>query len=206
MRSLTFAISLFFWISSASADVVYEFRETITTDVVGVMTLESPPASATSGWGAGSSGLISLLLNDALFGLGSGNLLFAGSVGSSIFSFNGSALDGDFLGIDFPPTFPANPLVLSEDKVMSLFFLPLDGQDVFAISTVTRFTDGSVLIADLFVNGDWRVQSVAAPNTLILFAVGLLLLSCFRAKVRFSSGVIEGLNNKAKRAVRNEHG
>lgn len=202
MRSLIFAMVLFIWIGPARADVIYEFREAGTSDVVGVMKLKSPPASATSGWGADRSDLVSLLLNDAVFGLGSGNLLLAVTVGASIGSFDGSTIDNGIMTLDFQLTFPADPRVLSEKKDMSIFLSPLDGQDDFAMSTVIRFRDGSTLIQDLFVNGDWRVQSVAAPNTLMLCAVGLLLLNCFRTKRQFSSGVIEAPNNKARLTVR----
>ncbi len=174
MRSLVFVLCL--WAGSAGANVIYEFRETGTTNVVGVMQFSAPPASATHGWSTtGQSDLLVLLLSDARFGLGSGNQLLAGTVSASADSLDGSTLDSGGVRIDFTFVFSTNPLVLSEDKSLSISFMPFVDQDLISIANRITLADGTVLISDLFVDGNWRVQSVAAPNVLMLFAVGLLL-------------------------------
>jgi hypothetical protein len=80
--------------------------------VIGTLEVASPPASASSGWStATSSDVIELFLNNAVFGLGSANLLsIFGTLGPpEIQSLNGTHLDSGSFGINFPTIFPVNP-------------------------------------------------------------------------------------------------
>ena len=66
--------------STASfAGVIYEYREVGSPTVIGTLEVASPPASVSIGWStAAPSDLIALFLDNAVFGLGSANLLFVG--------------------------------------------------------------------------------------------------------------------------------
>ena len=78
--------------SAAFASVIYEYREDGSPTVIGTLELASPPASASSGWSTATpSDLIALFLDNAVFGLGSANLL---SVGGTLGPPEIQSLDG----------------------------------------------------------------------------------------------------------------
>jgi hypothetical protein len=140
----TFSISSF-------AGVIYEYREEGSPTVIG--TLELAP-----------SGPIAVFLDDAVFGLGSANLL---SVAGTL------TLDGADIYISFPTIFPIVPTDPTIDQILVILFDPSSGGDIIEVATQSRFPDGSIRISDQFTNGNWVAQ-VAEPGTLILLWVGLL--------------------------------
>src|SRR5690349_8864708 len=74
----------------ASAGVIYEYVDAGTGAVIGTLEVDTPPASATSGWTAvDESSLLALFLDDALFGLGAGNLVTGSFVGFTATSLTG---------------------------------------------------------------------------------------------------------------------
>ena len=98
--------------SAAFAGVIYEYREDGSPTVIGTLEVASPPASASIGWStAAPSDLIALFLDNAVFGLGSANLLsVGGTLGPpEILSLDGTKLDGGGFGINFPTIFPVDP-------------------------------------------------------------------------------------------------
>ena len=173
------ALSLFELSGGACfADVTYEYREEGSTIVIGTLEVKSPPANATSGWStADSSDLIALFLDDALFGLGSDNLVSVGGTGGFAgTSLNGATLDSGSMGISFPPLLPSDPADPTVQKSFSLEFNATPGDDFVGLATVTRFPNGDVFIGDLFTFGDWVAKGTAAvpePGTLGLLGVGL---------------------------------
>lgn len=169
--------------ASSSASVIYEYREFGSTDVIGTLEILSPPASADSAWStADSSDVISVFLDDGVFGLGTGNVLLGGGVFSvfvAISSLDGSKLDGGVMQITFPTIVPSNPADPAIDKILVLAFDVPAGADSSALATTLTFPDGSVIIGDLFVDGDWSVAPDAAaavpePGTFALLGVGLV--------------------------------
>ena len=85
----------------ANADVIYQF-EALSGDVLGTMTFAEPPSSSTAGWtSTDSSDLLSLFLDDATFGMGSGNILdlFSSFLSFDVASFTGAELDFTLGGI-----------------------------------------------------------------------------------------------------------
>jgi len=171
-------LALFASVSSAS--VIYEYRELGSTSVIGTLEIMAPPASSGSGWStADPSNLISLFLDDAVFGLGNNDLLLAGGTfsGFGVLSDDGSKLDDGGIGIIFPTIFPPNPDDPTIDRTLVFGFGAPVGGDSIRLSSVDTFPDGNVVIGDLFVDGDWTVAAAAAvpePGTLALLGVGLL--------------------------------
>ena len=162
------------------AGVIYEYREEGSATVIGTMEIQSPPASASSGWStADESDVIVLFLDNAVFGLGSGNVLsIGGTLGfSEISSFNGARLDGGGIGITFPTILPSDPSDPTIDQSLSIQFDVPQGGDFIGLATVSTFPTGQVVVGDLFIFGDWVAQGTAVvpePSTLTLLGVGLL--------------------------------
>jgi len=174
---------LFFELSSIAcfAGVIYEYREEGSVAVIGTIDIQSPPASASSGWSTtAESDLIALFLDNAVFGLGSGNVLSLGGqlvMPSGILSSNGVRLDGGSIGITFPTIFPSDPSDPTIDRSLSIQFGVPQGGDFIGLATVETFPNGQVVVGDLFKFGDWVVQGTAlVPETthLTLLGVGLL--------------------------------
>ena len=162
------------------AGVIYEYREENSATVIGTLEVQTPPASASSGWAtANLSDLIALLLDNAVFGLGSGNLLTAASSSaiSEISSLNGVRLDAGDIALTFPTILPSDPNDPTIDQSLSIQFFGPPGDDSIALATKTTFPSGEVIVGDLFLFGDWVAQRTAAvpePGTLTLLGVGLL--------------------------------
>ena len=167
--------------SASSASVIYEYRELDSTAVIGTLELMAPPASSDSAWNtANASDVISLFLDDDVFGLGDDDLLLASGVFSvfdAIASLDGSKLDSGAMGITFSTIFPSDPADPTIERTLVFGFGVPAGGDSIALSTVSRFPDGGVVIGDLFVDGDWTVAPDAAvpePGTFTLLGMGLL--------------------------------
>ena len=143
--------------AASSASVIYEYRELGSTAVIGTLEIMAPPASTGSGWStADSSDVIALFLDDGVFGLGPDNLLLAGGTLSVVISsLDGSKLDGGGMGITFPTIFPPSPADPTIDRALSFAFDVPAGGDFIALATFLTFPDGSVIIGDLFLDGDW---------------------------------------------------
>ena len=162
--------------SASSAGVIYEYREDGSPTVIGTLEVASPPASASIGWSTTApSDLIALFLDNAVFGLGSANLLFVGGTLGlpEIQSLDGTRLDGGGFGINFPTIFPVDPTDPTIHQSLSISFNPSSGEDLIAVATIFIFPDGQIAIADLFMDGNWIVQ-VPEPGILILLGIGLL--------------------------------
>ena len=164
---------------ASSASVIYQYRQEGSSTVIGTLEVGTPPANSDSGWStADASDLISLFLDDGVFGLGPGNLLLVGTVGSvAISSSDGSRLDGGGLVVTFPtipaPT-PDDPAI---DRLLALGFLVPAGGDEVEVATTFTFPNGPVIIGDLFIDGDWdavRETAVPEPGTFALLGAGLL--------------------------------
>ena len=170
-----------FWLlatfSTASfAGVIYEFRADGSPTVIGTLEVASPPASANGPWStAAALDLIALVLNDAVFGLGSADLLSSGGTLGPlvIVSLDGTTLDGGSIGIQFPTTFPVVPTDPIIDRALSILFDPSSGADFIGVATQFTLPDGSIVVRDQLITGNWVAQ-VPEPGTLILLSIGLL--------------------------------
>jgi hypothetical protein len=158
------------------ADVIYEYRESGSPTVIGTLKVASPPASASIGWStATSSDLIALFLSNAVFGLGSANLLsIAATLGPpEIQSLDGAQLDGGGFGINFPTIFPVNPSDPTIHQSLSISFNPSSEEDLISVATLFIFPNGQIAVADLFMAGNWAAQ-VSEPSTIMLLGIGFL--------------------------------
>jgi hypothetical protein len=180
LRCVACAVGLLFctlFATPTGAGVVYEYRELGSSTVLGTLEIDSPPASATSGWSTvDPSDLIGLSLADSVFGLGAGNLLsLAPPVSASLFSLDGSTLDVGSIAMTFPTIPPIGPADPSIDQFLSLLFGVAPGGDFIGASTVSTFPGGGgVVVSDVFSFGDWTVAAVAPePGTASLLLIGL---------------------------------
>jgi hypothetical protein len=165
--------------SASFASVIYEFQEVGSTTVIGTLEIKTPPASTSSGWSTTElSDLLALLLDDAEFGLGSGNLLSdVSAINVEISSLDGSKLDSGGIQIDFPTIFPTDPADPTIDYILVISFDMPAGEDFVAVAGTFTFPNGQVVISDLEIAGDWTAAPDAAvpePGTLALLGVGLL--------------------------------
>ena len=169
--------------SAAFAGVIYQYRQDGSPAVIGTLEVASPPASVSIGWStSASSDLIALFLDNAVFGLGSANLLsVGGTLPPEIQSFDGTKLDGGGFGINFPTIFPVDPTDPTIQQSMSISLSPFSGGDFIRVATIYIFPDGQVAIADLFIDGNWVAQ-VPEPGTLLLLGIGLLAIVLFRTR------------------------
>jgi len=176
--SLRAASFLFFALFSTApfAGVIYEYRADGSPTVIGRLEVASPPAGTSIGWStAVPSDLIALFLDDAVFGLGSANLLFVGGTlgPPEIISIDGTKLDGGGIGIEFPTILPVVPTDPTIDQTLSILFGPSSGGDFIGVATRSTFPDDSIVIGDLFIDGNWVAQ-IPEPGTLILLGIGLV--------------------------------
>lgn len=169
--------------SAAFAGVIYEYREDGSTTVIGTLEIASPPASASIGWStAASSDLIALFLDNAVFGLGSANLLsVGGTLPPEIQSLDGTKLDGGGFGINFPTIFPVDPTDPTIHQSLSISFNPSSGEDLISVATFYIFPNGQIAVADLFMDGNWVAQ-VPEPGILMLLGIGLLAVVLSRTR------------------------
>lgn len=169
---------LFFELSGTAsfAGVIYEYREEGSATVIGTIEIQSPPASASSGWStADESDLIALFLD---IGLVPGNVLSnGGTLGPfEISSFNGARLDGGGIGIGFPTILPSDPGDPTIDFGGGIQFDVPQGGDFIGFGFLATFPNGQLVVGDLFIFGDWVAQGTAVvpePSTLTLLGVGL---------------------------------
>ena len=59
------------------------------------------------------------------------------------------------------------------DQTLSILFDPSSGADFIGVTTRLTFPNGSILISDQFIDGNWVAQ-VPEPGTLMLLGIGLL--------------------------------
>ena len=181
-RSALGIVFLALFASTSSAGVIYEYRELGSSAVIGTLDILAPPASSDTGWStADSSNLISLFLDDAVFGLGNGDVLLSGGTfsGFGVISNDGSKLDDGGIGIIFPTIFPPNPDDPTIDRTLVFGFGVPAGGDSIRLASFDTFPDGSVVIGDLFVDGDWTAAPDAAvpePGTLALVGMGVMAI------------------------------
>ena len=141
--------------------MIYEYRADGSPRVIGTLEVASPPAGTSIGWStAVPSDLIALFLDDAVFGLGSANLLFVGGTlgPPEIVSIDGTKLDRGGIGITFPTILPVGPTDPTIDQTLSILFGPSSGGDFIGVATRSTFPDGSIVIGDLFIDGNWVAQ------------------------------------------------
>lgn len=160
---------------TAAATVIYEFRRTTDPTVIGTIEFAEPPASASAGWtSTNSADLVSLFLDDGLFGLGTGNVLASvtGFLTYDVASLTGSELDFAFGIQDLTPGGAAGGI----SDFFQLGFSSNAGQDV-----VESFANAN------FVIGDWTLRAgtsapITEPFTLGLLGAGLVGLGWARRR------------------------
>lgn len=165
--------------SAPFAGVIYEYHENGSPAVIGVLEFASPPASGSNGWSTSAvSDLNALFLDDAVFGLGSANLLLVGGTVNllNIASFDGAEIDSGIIAIEFPAAPPVDPTGPTIDRRLSIFFDSSSGGDFIGLASEYTFPSGEIVIGDLFVSGDWVAQ-VPVPGTLALLWLALLGLT-----------------------------
>ena len=148
----------------ADADVIYEF-ESLGGSVLGEMAFAAPPASGTTGWASSDPGdLLSLLLDDATFGLGNGNVLdlFSNFLTYDVASLDGTELDFSFGIQDDTPGGAAGGV----SDFLQLSFGTSPNLDI-----VESFANAA------FVPGHWSLRDagttqVPEPGTLALLVIG----------------------------------
>jgi len=174
--------------SAPLAGVIYEYREEGSPTVIGTLEVASPPASASIGWStATSSDLIALFLNNSVFSLGSANLLSVGTLGPpEIQSLNGTQLDNGGFGINFPTILPVDPADPTIHQSLSISLSPSSGEDLISVATFFIFPNGQIVVADLFMEGNW-VARVPEPGTLMLLGIGLLCACRFHVRLMCTS-------------------
>jgi hypothetical protein len=164
------ASSLWLSLATSVAGVIYEFHEQESTRGIGTWEVAAPPASASSGWSTRDpSDLMALFLDNATFGLGSGNLLTAGGTlsFSDLQSLAGPTLDAGFLGIMFPTATGPGNTAIAKNLVIDVGvrgFGAFAATDFIAVATYFTFPDGTVAIGDLFIFGDWVARGPKSPN------------------------------------------
>ena len=130
--------------------------------------------------------MVSLFLDDAVFNLGTVNLFATSTVSLvGLTSFNGSTLDEGSLQLELPTVLPNDPAVdPTISRTLSMAFDPRGGEDFLGLASVFVFPDGSQVVGDLFISGDWAL-AVAEPGTFLLLGsvlVGLGLMGRFRRR------------------------
>ena len=195
---LCFLVVLFLQFAGGAsvAGVIYEYREEggpeKAAPAIGTIEIKSPPARASGAWSTvDASDLLALFLDDAFFGLGSGNVLAMGGTlrFSGMTSLDGSTLDGGSLGITLPTVPPSEPGGPTVDRGLGITFDVLPGQDFIGGATVFRYPDGRIVIGDLWRFGDWVARpAIPEPSTLVLLAIGLSGVSWIGYRRRCRSG------------------
>ena len=173
--------------TTSFATVIYQLREAGSPQVIGTLEVRSPPAGSSSGWSTSDLGaMVSLFLDDAVFNLSTVNLFATSTVSLvGLTSFNGSTLDEGSLQLELPTVLPNDPAVdPTISRTLSMAFDPRGGEDFLGLASVFVFPDGSQVVGDLFISGDWA-RAVAEPGTFLLLGsvlVGLGLMGRFRRR------------------------
>lgn len=175
---LFLGLQLFIQSTASFATVIYQLREAGLPQVIGTLEVRSPPAS---GWRTSDLiDMVSLIFDDAVFGLGSDNLVATSTSSlSSLTSFNGVTLDEGSFQLELPTVLPNDPAVdPTISRTLSMIFDPRTAEDFLGMASVFVYPDGSQLVGDLFIVGDWAL-AVAEPGTFLLLSsvlVGLGLI------------------------------
>src|SRR4029453_13301489 len=97
--------------TNASAGVIYQYVQVGSGVVLGMLEVDSPPASTNAGWStADNSDLVALFLNDAVFGFGLANLVVGNVVSFTATSVTGATFDGGGISLSLP-TLPGDPTI-----------------------------------------------------------------------------------------------
>jgi hypothetical protein len=160
--------------TTSFANVIYQLREAGSPQVIGTMEIASPPARRDAGWSTSDLGdMVALFLNDSVFGLGNDNLFQTSTFNlSEMSSSNGRTLDQGSLGLELPTVFPVDPAVdPTTFRTLSISFDPRPGEDFLGVTILDVFPDGTEVVGDLFISGDFTATS--EPGTLLLLAGAL---------------------------------